>query len=90
LLYPFGRDFWHLGVYFMAVYQGLDFFVKDSSICIVNVIRRAVAFDEGESDAVEGSVIEEVLKGGLTGGYLSVVCCKSKLVICFFEGSKGD
>jgi hypothetical protein len=26
----------------------------------------------------------------LTGGHLSTVCRKSKLVICFSEGSKGD
>jgi hypothetical protein len=90
LLYPFSHDFWHLSVHFTAVCQGLDFFVKDSFICIVDVIRRAVAFNEGESDAVEGSVVKEVLKGGLIGGYLSAICCKFKLVICFFKGSKGD
>ena len=68
----------------------MDFFIRDSSICIIDIIGRAVAFDEGESDIVEGSIIEEVLKGDLTGGHLSAVYHKSKLVICFFEGFKGD
>jgi hypothetical protein len=68
----------------------LDFFVKDSFICIVNVIRQAVAFNEGESDVVEGSIVKEILKGGLTKGHLSAIYCKSKLVICFFEGFKGN
>jgi hypothetical protein len=68
----------------------LDFFVKDSFICTINVIRRAVAFNEGESDVIEGSIVKEVLKGGLIKGHLSVICYKSKLVICFSKGLKGD
>jgi hypothetical protein len=68
----------------------LDFFVRDSSICTVNIIERAITFNENESDIVKGSVIKEILKGDLTGGYLSVICYKSKLIICFSEGSKGN
>ena len=68
----------------------MDFFIGDSSVYTIDIIGRAITFDKGESDIIKGSVIKEVLKGGLTGGYLSTVCRKSKLVICFSEGSKGN
>jgi hypothetical protein len=74
----------------VAVCQGLDFFIKDSFICIIDVIRQVVAFNKGESDIVKRSIIKEVLKGGLTRGHLSVIYYKSKLIIYFFEGFKGD
>ena len=68
----------------------MDFFIKDSFIYIINIIRQAITFNKDENVIIKGNVIEEVLKGGLTRGHLSVICYKFKLVICFFKGFKGN
>jgi hypothetical protein len=68
----------------------LDFFIKDSYISTINIIGRAITFNKGESNTIKGSVIKEVLEGGLTRRHLSLICHKSKLIIYFSKGSKGN
>ena len=68
----------------------MDFFIRDSSIYTINIIRQAIIFNENKSDIIKGSIIKEILKRDLTGGYLSIVYYKSKFIICFSEGSKGN
>ena len=68
----------------------MDFFVKDSFIYIINIIRQAITFNKDENDIIKGNVIEEVLKGGLTRGYLNIIYYKFKFIIYFFKGFKSD
>ena len=68
----------------------MDFFIRDSFIYIINIIKRIIAFNKSKNDIIKGSIIKEVLKGGLTGGYLNIVYYKSKLIICFLEGFKDN
>ena len=62
----------------------MDFFVKDSFIYIINIIRQAITFNKDENDIIKGNVIEEVLKGGLTRGYLNIIYYKFKFINYFF------
>ena len=68
----------------------MNFFIKDSSIYTINIIERAITFDKDKSNTIKESIIKEILKGDLTGGYLNIVYYKSKFIICFSEGSKSN